>query len=77
MKALILAGGYGTRLRPLTFTKPKPLIEFANQPILWHQIKALVDVGVTEVILAINYQPECMLEYMKKLEEEVLNDRMT
>lgn len=71
MKALILAGGFGTRLRPLTFTKPKPLIEFANKPILWHQVKALVEVGVTEIILAINYQPDCMLEYMKQLEAEV------
>ncbi len=70
MKALILAGGYGTRLRPLTFTKPKPLVEFANKPILWHQVKALVEVGVTEVILAINYQPESMIEYMKELEKE-------
>ena len=71
MKALILAGGFGTRLRPLTFSKPKPLVEFANKPILWHQVKALVEVGVTEIIMAINYQPESMIEYMKELEKEV------
>ena len=70
MKALILVGGFGTRLRPLTFSKPKPLIEFANKPILWHQVKALVEVGVTEVIMAINYEPDCMLSYMKELEAE-------
>jgi mannose-1-phosphate guanylyltransferase len=70
MKALILVGGYGTRLRPLTFSKPKPLIEFANKPILWYQVKALVEVGVTEVIMATSYQPECMLNYMKELEAE-------
>lgn len=49
MRALILVGGYGTRLRPLTLSRPKPLVEFANKPILMHQIEALVQVGVTEV----------------------------
>ena len=41
MKALILVGGYGNRLRPLTLTVPKPLVEFANQPLLCHQIEGL------------------------------------
>ena len=45
MKALILVGGYGTRLRPLTLSVPKPLVEFANKPILLHQVEALVKVG--------------------------------
>jgi hypothetical protein len=44
LKALILVGGFGTRLRPLTFTKPKPLVEFANQSIVLHQIEALAKV---------------------------------
>ena len=44
MRALILVGGYGTRLRPLTLSRPKPLIEFANKPMLFHQIEALVSV---------------------------------
>lgn len=48
-RALILVGGYGTRLRPLTLSRPKPLVEFANKPILMHQIEALVQAGVTEV----------------------------
>ncbi|KAH7657010.1 Mannose-1-phosphate guanylyltransferase (GDP) protein [Dioscorea alata] len=58
MKALILVGGFGTRLRPLTLSVPKPLVDFANKPMILHQIEALKDVGVTEVVLAINYQPE-------------------
>ena len=44
MKALILVGGYGTRLRPLTLSKPKPLVEFCNKPMVMHQIEALVEV---------------------------------
>lgn len=51
IRALILVGGYGTRLRPLTLSRPKPLVEFANKPILMHQIEALVEAGVTQVLL--------------------------
>ena len=45
MKALILVGGFGTRLRPLTLSRPKPLVEFGNKPILLHQIEALAEVS--------------------------------
>ena len=45
MKALILVGGFGTRLRPLTLSVPKPLVEFGNKPILLHQVEALVEVS--------------------------------
>ena len=65
MKALILIGGFGTRLRPLTLSVPKPLVDFANKPVLCHQIEALAKAGVTEIILAINYQPEVMAEEIK------------
>eukprot|EP00347_Sterkiella_histriomuscorum_P020276 403338422 len=70
MKALILVGGFGTRLRPLTLSIPKPLVEFANKPILYHQIEALVRLGVKEIILAINYQPEVMMPQLKELEQK-------
>jgi len=68
MKAVILVGGYGTRLRPLTLSVPKPLVEFCNKTMLAHQIEALVEVGVKEVILAVSYQPQVMEERMKKYE---------
>eukprot|EP00245_Coleochaete_scutata_P009373 TRINITY_DN3073_c0_g1_i1.p1 TRINITY_DN3073_c0_g1~~TRINITY_DN3073_c0_g1_i1.p1 ORF type:complete len:362 (-),score=79.27 TRINITY_DN3073_c0_g1_i1:1045-2130(-) len=71
MKALILVGGFGTRLRPLTLSVPKPLVDFANKPMILHQIEALRDAGVTEVVLAINYQPEVMLSFLKDFEAKL------
>ncbi|KAJ4818424.1 Mannose-1-phosphate guanyltransferase [Rhynchospora pubera] len=71
MKALILVGGFGTRLRPLTLSVPKPLVDFANKPMILHQIEALKDVGVTEVVLAINYRPEVMLNFLKDFEDQL------
>ena len=61
MKALILVGGYGTRLRPLTLSRPKPLVEFGNKPMLLHQVEALAAVSTCEldllniVLLMCNY----------------------
>lgn len=69
MKALILAGGFGTRLRPLTLTQPKPLVEFANKPMILHQIEALSTVGVDTVILAVNKKMGELLEEDMKQQE--------
>ena len=69
MKALILVGGFGTRLRPLTLTLPKPLVPFANKPMILHQIEALAAVGVKDIVLAVNYRPEVMVANMKEYEE--------
>ncbi|THG16328.1 hypothetical protein TEA_004926 [Camellia sinensis var. sinensis] len=71
MKALILVGGFGTRLRPLTLSVPKPLVDFANKPMILHQIEALKAIGVSEVVLAINYQPEVMLNFLKDFEAKL------
>ena len=46
-------------------TYPKPLVEFANKPMIQHQIEALADAGVTDVVLAVNYRPEIMAEALK------------
>ncbi|QPG73064.1 mannose-1-phosphate guanyltransferase [Brettanomyces nanus] len=70
MKGLILVGGYGTRLRPLTLSIPKPLVEFANKPMILHQIKALADVGCTEIVLAVNYKPEVMVGTLTQYEKQ-------
>lgn len=71
MKALILVGGFGTRLRPLTLTIPKPIVEFANKCMILHQLEALAKVGVTEVVLAVNYKPKLMSDTLKKYEAEL------
>ncbi|EDW13571.1 uncharacterized protein Dmoj_GI18813 [Drosophila mojavensis] len=64
-RALILVGGYSTRLRPLTLSTPETLVEFANKPILLHQLKALVDAGCRQVILAVSYRAEQMEQELK------------
>ncbi|RSH81134.1 mannose-1-phosphate guanyltransferase [Apiotrichum porosum] len=68
--ALILVGGFGTRLRPLTLSWPKPLVEFCNKAMILHQIEALVKAGVKDIVLAVNYRPEVMVSVLKKTEEE-------
>lgn len=76
MKALILVGGYGTRLRPLTLSVPKPLVHFANKPMIVHQIEALKNAGVTEVVLAVNYKPSAMIKEMERY-EQIYNIKIT
>jgi mannose-1-phosphate guanylyltransferase len=68
--ALILVGGFGTRLRPLTLTLPKPLVEFANRPMILHQVEALAAAGVTDIVLAVNYRPDVMTAALKRYEQQ-------
>jgi NDP-sugar pyrophosphorylase family protein len=58
VKAVVLAGGEGTRLRPLTYTTPKPLLPIANRPFLEHQLAWLAGHGVDEVVLSLGYRPD-------------------
>jgi mannose-1-phosphate guanylyltransferase len=57
MQALILAGGKGTRLRPVTMHTPKPIVPIANQPFLLYQLELLRRAEVHDVILSLSYQP--------------------
>ena len=58
MKAVILAGGEGTRLRPLTLSTPKPVAPVLDRPFLRHQLDLLAGAGVSEVVLSVAYHPE-------------------
>jgi NDP-sugar pyrophosphorylase family protein len=63
LKALILAGGYATRLRPLSYALPKLLFPVAGRPVLEQTIEHLSSFGVDEVILAVNYLADQLREY--------------
>lgn len=58
MQALILAGGKGTRLRPLTVYTPKPVVPVVNRPFLLYQIEILRNAGITDITLSLSYQPD-------------------
>ncbi len=58
MQALILAGGKGTRLRPLTVYTPKPIVPFLNKPFLLYQIEILRRAGIEDITLSLSYQPD-------------------
>ncbi len=63
MKAVVLVGGEGTRLRPLTYGVPKPLLPIANVPFLERQLTWLATYGVDEVILSMGYLPDAFREH--------------
>ena len=56
MKAVILAGGMGTRLREVTEIKPKPLVEVGSHPIIWHIMKLYSHHGVNDFIVCLGYK---------------------
>ncbi|MFO7545565.1 MAG: glucose-1-phosphate cytidylyltransferase [Trueperaceae bacterium] len=63
MKAVILAGGLGTRLSEETTLKPKPMVEIGGRPILWHIMKIFEAGGVNEFVIALGYKGEIIKEY--------------
>ncbi|MEJ2777861.1 nucleotidyltransferase family protein [Stygiolobus sp. CP850M] len=71
MKAVILAGGFGKRLRPLTDERPKPLIEIAGKPIIEWQIKWLKKFGVTSVFVLAGYKKEVLIDWVAKNQDKL------
>ena len=63
MKAVILAGGFGTRLSEETESRPKPMIEIGNKPILWHIMKSYSHYGINEFIICCGYKGYLIKEY--------------
>ena len=63
MKAVILAGGYGTRLSEETHSRPKPMVEVGGRPMLWHIMKMYSTHGVNDFIVCCGYRGYMIKEY--------------
>ncbi len=63
MRAVILAAGEGTRMRPLTENKPKVMLPLANKPMLEHTLLAARDAGITDILLIVGYRKESIIDY--------------
>lgn len=63
MKAVILAGGFGSRMAELTELKPKPMVEVGGRPLLWHIMKSYAHHGIREFIVCLGYKGHVIKEY--------------
>ena len=63
MKAVILAGGEGTRLRPLTSNQPKPMMPVANRPMMEHIVRLLKDHGFDEIVVTVAFMANAIRTY--------------
>jgi glucose-1-phosphate cytidylyltransferase len=68
MKAVILAGGYGTRISEESDLIPKPLIEIGGKPILWHIMKIYLAHKIDDFVICLGYKGEKIKEYFEQFE---------
>ena len=73
MKAVILAGGYGTRISEESHLKPKPMIEIGGKPILWHIMKIYSAHGVNDFVICLGYKGQLIKEYFTKFDSALWN----
>ena len=64
MKAVVVAGGEGTRIRPLTLQRPKPLVPLVNRPILAHLVRQLRTYGITELRLTLRHMAALIQDFL-------------
>ncbi len=67
MKVVILAGGFGTRISEESSTRPKPMVEIGDEPILWHIMKIYAAHGITDFIIACGYKSNMIKDYFSKI----------
>ena len=67
MKVIILAGGYGSRLGPVSELIPKPMVEIGGRPIIWHIMKTYAQYGFNEFVIALGYKANVIKDYFYKL----------
>ena len=65
MKAVIMAGGFGTRIQPLTNSIPKPMLPIMNRPMMEHILKKVKSAGITDIVVLLYFKPEVITEYFK------------
>ena len=63
MKAVVMAGGAGTRLRPLTINRPKPMVPMVNKPVIAHILELIKRHGITDVVITLQYMAESIQDY--------------
>ena len=63
MKAVILAGGFGTRISEETHLKPKPMVEVGGRPLLWHLLKLYSHYGINDFVICCGYKGYVIKEY--------------